>query len=346
MKPGTDKFGAQSITAVNSTLGVAATEDEAGTAVVVNVEKGITADITATAANKLENVAITNEGKLTFKGNTVELAAVDLSKNNGVVTFKGASTVTGSIVNGGKTVFDGDFELANTSDASFQTAKAVMAATGEADTLFTGNVSVQGADADKLGTFTADSLTINQASKTFAVKDHGVVNVGAVEVKDGTFHNEAGVANIDSMKVGSAGTVTLAGTTKVKGQLAVEEGITSESTGTTTVGELIVGKTNATGNSTFTISDGNFTADSVKVLETGHTATLAISGTAETSLVNVDVAKGGVLTIAATTENTINSLTAQDGSNGDCHKFCVHGIIGARHTGTPHEHDYQETNLS
>ena len=30
----------------------------------------------------------------------------------------------------------------------------------------------------------------------------------------------------------------------------------------------------------------------------------------------------------------------------DCHKFCVHGIIGARHTGTPHEHDYQETNLS
>ena len=33
-------------------------------------------------------------------------------------------------------------------------------------------------------------------------------------------------------------------------------------------------------------------------------------------------------------------------ANGDCHKFCVHGIIGARHTGTPHEHDYQETNLS
>ena len=30
----------------------------------------------------------------------------------------------------------------------------------------------------------------------------------------------------------------------------------------------------------------------------------------------------------------------------DCHEFCVHGIIGARHTGTPHEHDYQETNLS
>lgn len=31
---------------------------------------------------------------------------------------------------------------------------------------------------------------------------------------------------------------------------------------------------------------------------------------------------------------------------GDCHEFCVHGIIGARHTGTPHEHNYQETNLS
>ena len=31
---------------------------------------------------------------------------------------------------------------------------------------------------------------------------------------------------------------------------------------------------------------------------------------------------------------------------GDCHEFCVHGIIGARYTGTPHEHDYQETNLS
>ena len=31
---------------------------------------------------------------------------------------------------------------------------------------------------------------------------------------------------------------------------------------------------------------------------------------------------------------------------GDCHEFCVHGIIGAHHTGTPHEHDYQETNLS
>ena len=30
----------------------------------------------------------------------------------------------------------------------------------------------------------------------------------------------------------------------------------------------------------------------------------------------------------------------------DCHEFCVHGIIGARYTGTPHEHDYQETNLS
>ena len=32
--------------------------------------------------------------------------------------------------------------------------------------------------------------------------------------------------------------------------------------------------------------------------------------------------------------------------NRDCHEFCVHGIIGARYTGTPHEHDYQETNLS
>ena len=31
---------------------------------------------------------------------------------------------------------------------------------------------------------------------------------------------------------------------------------------------------------------------------------------------------------------------------GDCHEFCVHGIIGARYTGTPHEHNYQETNLS
>ena len=29
-----------------------------------------------------------------------------------------------------------------------------------------------------------------------------------------------------------------------------------------------------------------------------------------------------------------------------CKVFCVHGIIGARYTGTPHEHDYQETNLS
>ena len=28
------------------------------------------------------------------------------------------------------------------------------------------------------------------------------------------------------------------------------------------------------------------------------------------------------------------------------YEFCVHGIIGARYTGTPHEHDYQETNLS
>ena len=33
-------------------------------------------------------------------------------------------------------------------------------------------------------------------------------------------------------------------------------------------------------------------------------------------------------------------------SERDCHEFCVHGIIGARYTGTPHEHDYQETNLS
>ena len=32
--------------------------------------------------------------------------------------------------------------------------------------------------------------------------------------------------------------------------------------------------------------------------------------------------------------------------NGDCHEFCVHGIIGARYTGTPYEHNYQETNLS
>ena len=32
--------------------------------------------------------------------------------------------------------------------------------------------------------------------------------------------------------------------------------------------------------------------------------------------------------------------------HGDCHEFCVHGIIGARYTGTPHEHNYQETNLS
>ena len=38
-------------------------------------------------------------------------------------------------------------------------------------------------------------------------------------------------------------------------------------------------------------------------------------------------------------EHNINDLR-------DCHEFCVHGIIGARHTGTPHEHDYQETNLS
>ena len=40
------------------------------------------------------------------------------------------------------------------------------------------------------------------------------------------------------------------------------------------------------------------------------------------------------------------TVPRQEIIGGDCHKFCVHGIIGARHTGTPHEHDYQETNLS
>lgn len=49
-------------------------------------------------------------------------------------------------------------------------------------------------------------------------------------------------------------------------------------------------------------------------------------------------------------DNEINREIAHcflsDAGVGDCHEFCVHGIIGARYTGTPHEHNYQETNLS
>ena len=44
--------------------------------------------------------------------------------------------------------------------------------------------------------------------------------------------------------------------------------------------------------------------------------------------------------------NIGTDVAERKGIQRDCHYFCVHGIIGARHTGTPHEHDYQETNLS
>ena len=50
--------------------------------------------------------------------------------------------------------------------------------------------------------------------------------------------------------------------------------------------------------------------------------------------------------LPAVSLHNIDSLHSTRQFYGDCHEFCVHGIIGARHTGTPHEHDYQETNLS
>ena len=138
---GDAKTGTGSLISVGAiTLGKAADEENAATAVAINVAKDVTAKISSDGKLELTNAAFANAGKLTLKGSQIALDSdFDDSTNAGTTVFDGATTLsknfTGSVV-----------EMA-------------AAATNDAKQVFTDNVTVNAGAA-----FAADKLTISKDS--------------------------------------------------------------------------------------------------------------------------------------------------------------------------------------
>ena len=295
------------------TLGKAADEENAATAVAINVAKDVTATVKSTDVIKLTNAAFANAGKLTLKGSAIALDSdFDDSTSAGTTVFDGATTLsknfTGSVV-----------EMAD-ADKAAKDAKQV----------FTGNVTVNAGAA-----FAADKLTISKdstLSTTAAVpgddaKAAGSLNVSEAIVKAGT-HSFAGTETFGKLTIGdAAATTTAAKITVTAGTLDVSDTLTvkgnDSSNGTATL-ELTGGVTTLK-----TASIGDFGVLSVNnSAKLNVTDTLTVAGSADdkaaavtlagenTIIANLVVNANGTVTASSNDKDlTITNLTVGNGGS-------------------------------
>ncbi|WP_370802597.1 autotransporter domain-containing protein [Sutterella wadsworthensis] len=295
---GDAKTGTGSLISVGAiTLGKAADEENAATAVAINVAKDVTAKISSDGKLELTNAAFANAGKLTLKGSQIALDSdFDDSTNAGTTVFDGATTLsknfTGSVV-----------EMA-------------AAATNDAKQVFTDNVTVNAGAA-----FAADKLTISKdstLSTTAAVtgenaKAAGSLNVSEAIVKAGT-HSFSGTETFGKLTIGDAAatTATAAKITVAAGTLDVSDTLTvkgnaakgDSSDGTATL-ELTGGVTTLK-----TASIGDFGVLSVtSTAKLNVTDTLTVAGSAANKTAAVTLA-GENATIANLVVNANGTVTA------------------------------------
>ena len=296
---GDAKTGTGSLISVGAiTLGKAADEENAATAVAINVAKDVTAKISSDGKLELTNAAFANAGKLTLKGSQIALDSdFDDSTNAGTTVFDGATTLsknfTGSVV-----------EMA-------------AAATNDAKQVFTDNVTVNAGAA-----FAADKLTISKdstLSTTAAVtgenaKAAGSLNVSEAIVKTGTQHSFSGTETFGKLTIGDAAatTATAAKITVAAGTLDVSDTLTvkgnaakgDSSDGTATL-ELTGGVTTLK-----TASIGDFGVLSVtSTAKLNVTDTLTVAGSAANKTAAVTLA-GENATIANLVVNANGTVTA------------------------------------
>ena len=295
---GDAKTGTGSLISVGAiTLGKAADEENAATAVAINVAKDVTAKISSDGKLELTNAAFANAGKLTLKGSQIALDSdFDDSTIAGTTVFDGATTLsknfTGSVV-----------EMA-------------AAATNDAKQVFTDNVTVNAGAA-----FAADKLTISKdstLSTTAAVtgenaKAAGSLNVSEAIVKAGT-HSFSGTETFGKLTIGDAAatTATAAKITVAAGTLDVSDTLTvkgnaakgDSSDGTATL-ELTGGVTTLK-----TASIGDFGVLSVtSTAKLNVTDTLTVAGSAANKTAAVTLA-GENATIANLVVNANGTVTA------------------------------------
>ncbi len=255
------------------TLGKAADDENAATAVAINVAKDVTAKISSDGELELKNAAFANAGKLTLKGSEIALDSdFDDSTNAGTTVFDGATTLsknfTGSVV-----------EMAD-ADKAAKDAKQV----------FTGNVTV-GAGA----AFAADKLTISKASELeiagvdpTANKAAGSLNVSEAIVKAGTEHSFSGTETFGKLTIGDA-----AAATPTAAKITVEAG-------TLDVSDTLTVKGNHSSNGTATLElTGGVTT--LKTASIGDFGVLSVNGTAKLNVTDTLTVAGSANKAAAVT---------------------------------------------
>lgn len=301
------------------TLGKAADEENAATAVAINVAKDVTAKISSDGKLELTNAAFANAGKLTLKGSQIALDSdFDDSTSTGTTVFDGATTLsknfTGSVV-----------EMAD-------------AATAEDNKqVFTGNVTV-GAGA----AFAADKLTISKDSKleiakadSTTKKAAGSLNVSEAIVKTGTQHSFSGTETFGKLTIGdaaattptaakitvAAGTLDVSDTLTVKGNADKDESASTDGTATL---ELTGGVTTL---KTASIGDfGVLSVNGTAKLNVTDTLTVAGSATGKAAKVTLDgenaiianlvVNANGTVTASSDDKDlTITNLTVGNGGS-------------------------------
>ena len=245
----------------------------------INVAAGTTARIQAGTdkgtdgfgAINLENIKLANEGKLTFKGNTISLASAYQNTGAGTTVFDGATTVSkdftsttvglvgadtagyADIFTNGVTVTDGNF-----------TAQKIDILNGKTMTVAEGN--------DAEVNVVADTITIGGekalANSKFEVSA-GDVNANFVISDNGSLSTTGGSITADTITVtkstakdATGGTLALGGKFDI-GTLNVEAVASGQTAGST--GNGVIGTLTVANSQTFTLSGGSLELGTLKL---------------------------------------------------------------------------------
>ena len=278
------------------TLGKAADEENAATAVAINVAKDVTAKISSDGKLELTNAAFANAGKLTLKGSEIALDSdFDDSTNAGTTVFDGTTTLTknftGSVV-----------EMADADKAAKDTKQ-----------VFTGDVTV-GAGA----AFAADKLTISKDSKleiagvdSTTNKAAGSLNVSEAIVKAGTEHSFSGTETFGKLTIGDA-----AATTATAAKITVYAGTLDVSDTLTVKGNAAKGDS-SDGTATLALTGGVTT---LKTASIGDFGVLSVNDTAKLNVTDTltvagsAAAKAAAVTLAGENATIANLVVNANGT--------------------------------
>lgn len=259
------------------TLGKAADEENAATAVAINVAKDVTATVRSTGDLTLTNAAFANAGKLTLTGSAIALDSdFDDSTNAGTTVFDGATTLsknfTGSVV-----------EMAAADKAAKDTKQ-----------VFTDDVTVDAGAAfaaDKLTISTASKLEIAEADST-TKKAAGSLNVSEAIVKAGTKHSFSGTETFGKLTIGDA-----AATSATAAKITVNAGTLDVSDTLTVKGNAAKGNS-SDGTATLALTGGVTT---LKTASIGDFGVLSVNGTAKLNVTDTLTVAGSANKTAAVT---------------------------------------------